>query len=129
MKRPVVVVSLCAALLIGLFPGGARASHRPNSYCSPSGDYCQSTTRNRNSARILQFRSFAHRGKVRVCVTAPTDTRSCVTDRFRDGNDDGVYVTRLRWSTNFPNKGPGAYTVAWRQDGSRTGKRLGFHRN
>ena len=32
-------------------------------------------------------------------------------DRFRDGNDDSVFVTRLKWKTEFPNEGPGAYTV------------------
>jgi hypothetical protein len=130
MKRLSVVVSLCAALvLLGLFAAGAQASHRPNSDCSPTGDYCQFTTKNRNGVRVLQFRSFVHRGEVRVCVMAPTGTRSCATDRFRDANDDGVYVTSLRWRTHFPNEGPGAYTVVWRQDGSRIGKMMGFHRH
>ncbi|HWL65977.1 MAG TPA: hypothetical protein VNP73_08385 [Actinomycetota bacterium] len=50
-------------------------------------------------------------------------------DRFTDGNSDDVFVTHLKWSTNFPNEGRGAYTVEWRQNGGRTGKRLGFHRN
>jgi hypothetical protein len=128
MTRAALVASCCAALLLGLLPGAAQASHRPNSYCSPTGDFCQSTTKNRNKPRLLQFRSFAHRGDVRVCVKAPTGGRSCVDDRFRDRNDDGIFVTRMKWITNFPNEGPGAYTVAWRQGGSRTGKRLGFHR-
>jgi len=129
MKRAAIIVTVCAALVVGLFPGRALASHRPNNFCSQTGDFCQSTTRNRNGVRVLQFRSFAHRGKVNVCVKAPTNTRACVKDRFRDRNDDGVFVTHLRWSTNFPNEGPGAYTVEWRQNGSKTGKRLGFHRN
>ena len=129
MKRPAIIVMLCAALVVGLFPGGALASHRPNNFCSQTGDFCQSTTRNRNRVRVLQFRSFAHRGKVNVCVKAPTTTRTCVMDLFRDGNDDSVFVTRLRWKSNFPNEGPGAYAVEWRQNGSKTGKRLGFHRN
>lgn len=128
MKRVVVVVSCCATLALGLFSGAAFANHRPNSFCSQTGDFCQSTTQNRNRVRVLQFRSFAHRGPVRVCVKPPTSARTCVKDRFRDGNDDGVFVTRLRWSTNFPHEGPGAYTVEWRQNGSKTGKRLGFHR-
>ncbi|MGH2775273.1 MAG: hypothetical protein ACRDJT_07565 [Actinomycetota bacterium] len=126
--RVALVVSCCAALVLGMLPGAALANHRPNSFCSRSGDFCQSTTKNRNKARVLQFRSFAHRGEVRVCVKAPTGARTCVDDRFRDRNDDGVFVTRMKWTTNFPNEGPGAYTVAWRQEGSRTGKRLGFHR-
>ncbi len=127
--RKAIVLSLGVALIVGLLSSGALAHHRPNSFCSQTGDFCQSTTKNRNGVRILQFRSFAHRGKVNVCVKTPTDTRTCVKDRFRDGNDDSVFVTRLRWSTNFPNEGPGAYTVDWRQNGSRTGKRLGFHQN
>jgi len=76
----------------------------------------------------LAFRSFAHRGKVKVCVTAPDQTRSCVRDRFADGNDDGVFVSKLRWGTNFPDKGSGAYSVRWKQNGGRIGKILGFHR-
>jgi len=128
MKRA-VILSLGAALIVGLFSSGALADHRPNSFCSQTGDFCQSTARNRNRVRILQFRSFAHRGTVNVCVKAPTNTRTCVADRFRDRNDDSVFVTRLRWGTNFPNEGPGAYTVVWRQNGAKTGKRLGFHRN
>jgi hypothetical protein len=129
MKRPVVVVALCAALLVGLCANGAVANHRPNSFCSQTGDFCQSTTRNNNGVRILQFRSFVHRGRVKVCVKPPTGARTCVEDRFRDGNGDQVFVTRLRWSTNFPNEGPGAYTVVWRQNGAKIGKKLGFHRN
>jgi len=129
VKRAAIIVSLSAALVVGLFAGGALASHRPNTFCSQTGDFCQSTARNNNGVRVLLFRSFVHRGKVRVCVKAPTNARTCVKDRFTDGNNDDVFVTRLKWSTNFPNEGPGAYTVDWRQNGGSAGKKLGFHRN
>jgi len=128
MNKVVLVVSCCAALVIGLLPGPALANHRPVSYCSPTGDYCQSAARNPRGARVLLFESFAHRGKVRVCVNAPTNGRACVQGRFRDANNDDVFTIRLKWKKHFPNEGPGAYTVVWRQNGSRTGKKLGFHR-
>jgi len=127
MTRSALVLVCSLALFAGLTPT-AVASHRPNSFCSESGDFCQFATKNRKRIRYIEFRSFAHRGKVSVCVSAPDETRSCVKDRFRDGNDDGVFVSRLRWSTNFPNKGPGSYTVRWRQNGERIGTILGFHK-
>ena len=127
ITRSVLVLACSLALCAGLTPA-AVASHRPNSFCSESGDFCQIATRNRKGIRYLVFRSFSHRGKVKVCVNTPDETRSCVKDRFKDGNNDGVFVTRLRWSTSFPNKGSGSYTVRWRQHGERTGKFLGFHK-
>lgn len=127
LTRSVLVLVCALALLAGLAPS-ALAQHRPSSFCSESGDYCQFATKNRENIRYIVFRSFAHRGKVNVCVRAPDATRSCVKDRFTDANNDGVFVTRLRWSANFPNKGPGDYTVRWKQNGARTGKILGFHK-
>ena len=127
MTRSALVLVCSLALFAGLTPT-AVASHRPNSFCSESGDFCQFATKNRKGIRYIEFRSFVHRGKVKACVNAPDETRSCVKDRFRDGNDDGVFVSRLRWSTNFPNKGPGSYTVRWRQNGARIGRVLGFHK-
>lgn len=125
--RSALVLVCVLALCVGFAPA-AVAKHRPNSFCSESGDYCQFATKNRQGIRYIEFRSFVHRGKVNVCVRAPDKTRSCVRDRFSDGNDDGVFVSELRWSTNFPNKGSGRYTVRWRQNGARTGKILGFHK-
>ncbi|MDQ4058836.1 MAG: hypothetical protein M3124_06905 [Actinomycetota bacterium] len=125
ITRSVLVMMCSLALCAGLTPA-AVASHRPNYFCGD--EYCQYATRNRKGIRYLVFRSFVHRGKVKVCVNALDETRSCVKDRFRDGNDDGVFVSRLRWSTNFPNKGSGSYTVRWRQNGERIGKILGFHK-
>ena len=125
MTRTILVLLWTLALCAG-FAAAAVADHRPSSFCGD--EYCQYAKKNSEGIRYLVFRSFAHRGKVNVCVQAPDETRSCVSDRFTDANDDGAFVTRLRWSTNFPNKGPGDYTVRWRQNGARIGKVLGFHK-
>jgi len=120
------LVLVCSIALCAGLAAAAIAGH-PNSYCGD--EYCQYAKENGKGIRYIMFRSFVHRGKVNVCVRAPDGKRSCVNDRFRDGNDDGTFVTRLRWSTNFPNKGAGDYTVRWRQDEERTGKILGFHKS
>ena len=125
LQRMTLVLVCSLALCAGL-AAAAVAGHRPNSYCGD--EYCEYAKKNGKGIRYIVFRSFAHRGKVKVCVRAPDGTRSCVTDRFTDANHDGAFVTRLRWSTNFPNKGAGDYTVRWRQDGERIGKILGFHK-
>ena len=127
MTRTALSLACALALVAGLAPS-ALAQHRPNWFCSTSGDYCQYAKKNGKGIRFLVFRSFAHRGEVKVCVRAPDGTRSCINDRFTDANDDSLFVTRLRWNTNFPNQGPGDYSVRWKQDGARTGKILGFHK-
>ena len=40
-----LMVTTMSACLMAVLPGAAQAHHRPNFYCSESGDLCQSTRR------------------------------------------------------------------------------------
>jgi hypothetical protein len=96
-----------------------------SSYCSPSGDFCTEVVRQGDDA-ILRIGTFAHRGRYRLCVTAPDGSRVC--KRFRLRNDgDGLYVSRVRWSRHYPDEGRGVYRVRWQQSGN-LGPRLSFRR-
>jgi hypothetical protein len=64
-------------------------------------------------------------GRFDLCVKAPDDSRKC--KEFRMKKNGAVWSRSVRWSNHYPNKGPGAYTVAWKVDGRRVGRRLGFH--
>lgn len=116
-----------ATIVLALVPPPAQAGHRPSAYCSPSGDYCMSARKNADGVRRLKFATFSFRGRIKVCVKAPDDTKKCIFDRLRDRNDDGVWVSNLRWRSHFPNKGKGAYTVWWKKSGNLLGIKLGFH--
>lgn len=41
----------------------------------------------------------------------------------------GILASSVRWAAQFPDGGPGAYTVTWRSrpGDSRIGHALGFH--
>jgi hypothetical protein len=70
MRLLTVLVAGVAAL------GLAASAEARQSYCSPSGDYCTSTAR-LGGAVFLRVGTFSFRGRVRICVTAPTGNRVC----------------------------------------------------
>lgn len=121
-----VMVTAMSAVLLATMPPGAEAHHRPNSYCSESGDICQST-RKHDGVRTLSlvmreeyFQSF------RLCVIGPAGQRDC--KRFPVGDAGGeAYGHDIVWREQFPHRGAGAYVAVWRAYGTRTGKKLGFH--
>ena len=125
MKLRKMLVLSAAVVALSALP--ALAHHRPNSYCSASGDVCTSTRKvdgKRTLAIGLQERYF---NKYRLYVKAPDGSRAWREfriERMGEGWGDAV-----RWRRHFPNKGPGAYTVRWRfMNGDPIGPRLGFHR-
>lgn len=126
--RRIPILILVAAFLIVLVPAAASAHHRPTSYCSPTGDICQSTTKV-NGVRMLKV-SLAAKffTRYRLCVTPPHDPSTCKIFRVHEAAG-GVFRSSVKWANQFPNGGPGAYDVAWRtQPGSdRIGHLLGFH--
>jgi hypothetical protein len=62
----VAIAGLCV-----LAPSAAAQT----SYCSPSGDLCTGIVRPGDEA-ILRIATFAHRGRYRLCVTAPDGSRT-----------------------------------------------------
>ena len=127
MKRLLTVLSV-TVLLAALLPAVAQAKHRPNAYCSPTGDFCISARRH-DGVRKLKIDTFAHRGRYRLCVwkkSSPDDTRECKRFRLRH-KGGGIYGDTVRWRRHFTHHGAGAYLVRWRQSGYPIGPRLGFH--
>ena len=84
MKR---IVLLALTVVLVALPLRAEAHHRPTSYCSSTGDICQSTTKV-NGIRRLRIALFAkYFDRYRLCVRAPDGSRECHV--FEDPGDRG----------------------------------------
>lgn len=122
--RRIVLLTLTVSLLA--LPGLAEAHHRPTSYCSPSGDICQST-RKVDGIRWLRIGLFAkYFNRYKLCVKAPDGSRVCRSFDIRA--QGSTFGSSIRWGRHFPQKGPGPYVVTWWTGGQRVGHILGFHR-
>ena len=104
----------------------APAPAEATGYCSPTGDYCHSAGK-RDGVVRLTLDTFAFRGRVRVCVTAPDDRRTCRRFRLRR-RANGVHGFSVRWSAHFPDRGPGRYRVRFRYAGTSLGPADSFRR-
>jgi hypothetical protein len=109
--------------IVGL-SGSASSAAAQTSYCSPSGDFCTGIVRPGDDA-ILRIATFAHRGRYRLCVTAPGGARTCKRFRLRRRSGD-YYISRVRWRRHYPHEGPGIYRVRWQQFGGNLGPVLRF---
>lgn len=122
-----LLASATAASLIAVAPA-VDAHHRPNLYCSESGDLCQSV-RKVDGVRKLRIRTAARYFDVfHLCVYSHReDYEWCAPYRLRQ-RGDGFYGRSVAWFKQWPSmRARGAFTTTWRVDGSRIGKRLGFH--
>jgi hypothetical protein len=118
------IVAVMTTLLLVASPIEAQA-RRPSTYCSVTGDICQSTTRV-NGVRILRITlaaEYFHR--YTLCVTAPDQTVRC--HRFKIHAKGPTFGSSIWWARNFPNKGRGTYTVSWKTGGHLVGHVLAFH--
>jgi hypothetical protein len=123
--RRIVTLILTVLLSLLALPRAAEAHHLPNTFCSASGDVCQST-RKVDGIRMLRISLAAkYFDRYKLCVRAPDETRVC--HRFYIHDQGATFGSSVRWRRHFPNKGPGPYVVVWRQHGHRVGARLGFH--
>lgn len=126
LMRRIVVACAAAAMVAGLSPS-ARADHRPNTYCSPSGDICQSTAKVNGVRKLRVTLAAKYFDRYKLCVIPPEGSRTCKT--FKIEKQGGLYGDSVRWAAKFPNEGKGPYTVVWKMtSGDRFGKKLGFHR-
>ena len=123
--RWIVTLGLTLGLLAT--PAVAGAHHRPTTYCSPSGDICQSTTNVRGERRLQISLAARYFTRYRLCVTAPDDTVTC--RGFRVHQREGIYTSSIRWAAQFPPSGHGKYDVRWKSmpGATRVGRILGFH--
>lgn len=122
--RKILMAAVCAALLAGAVPA-AQANHRPQEYCSESGDVCQATNKVNGVRKLRITLAAKYFSRYNLCVKAPDGAKTCKKFKIRD--QGATYGSNVRWRKHFPNAGEGAYTVTWRSGGSRIGARLGFH--
>ena len=126
LMRRIVVVVASAALVVAASPS-ARADHKPNTYCSESGDICQSTAKIDGVRKLTVALAAKYFNRYRLCVIPPEGSKTCKT--FRIEKQGPIYGDSVRWKKQFPDEGKGAYTVIWKMtNGDRFGKKLGFHR-
>ena len=124
MKKALLALSALAFLALAL---PAAADHRPTSYCSESGDVCASTERVDGVRKLRISLGAKYFDRYTLCVTAPNGARTC--ERFSIERQNGAFGDTVRWSRHFPNEGPGAYTVVWKDNKGFRSQRLGFHVN
>ena len=117
MRRLAIATALVAGLLLA--PTAAAKA----TFCSPTGDYCTSTTRV-GGAVMLRLSTFAFSGSVRICVTDPKAKRVCRAFQLR--RRAGMWQVGVRWHRHFPNGGPGVYRVRFFTQSTQLGPVLDF---
>ena len=130
IRKIAVAVAAAACLVVTTAPR-VEAHHRPDVYCSSSGDICQSVKRE-NGRRIFRI-ALAGRyfDEYTLCLVTPLDYEVCKsfeTARLNNGSFGDRVVARR----HFPIARRGRYTVTWHLEDTppsrRVGERLGFHR-
>ena len=122
MRRIVLMTFIVSA--IGLV-APANADHNPKSYCSESGDVCQSVKKRNDQRRLTIGLGAKYFSRYRLCVKAPDESRQCISRKITD--QGASYGDSVNWERHFDNKGAGDYNVIWKQAGDRLGQVLGFH--
>ena len=121
-----VLVTATLLLFPALTPAAAQGAKTIDSYCSPSGDYCQYVIRNKGKIKF-EMRQFPLRGKYTLCVKPPRETYTCKNFRWRRSGP--ILKSTVTFSRHFPSKKRGRYKVQWRStDGYRIGKTLSFRK-
>ena len=120
-----VVAALAALIAIASGTSTAQAAPKPvDSYCSPTGDYCQGIVRQNGRLRA-KLSTFSFTGTYQLCVRTPRVGSDCNLFRLRR-DSNGIYQGSIGLSRHFNLRPAGRYTVTWRYSGSRLGKSLHF---
>jgi hypothetical protein len=121
---------VCAAGLVGVTALPADANHRPNSYCSPTGDFCYGALKI-NGVRKLKIDSFVDFGKYQLCVRKQGGPPKECHRYTLIPKSGGTVGDTVDWAANFPNLGSGAYLARWSDTGggfvTPLGPKVGFH--
>ena len=96
-------------------------------FCSETGDYCTETIESRRGIVYLELRSLSFNGRYTLCVTPPGARADCRFFTLRRNGDR--YISHVRWTANFPDRGAGRYRVVWRLGRDQLGPALGFRRD
>ena len=123
--RMVAVTSVAAVLVVVTGPV-AEAHHRPNLYCSDTGDVCQSTRKVDAVRKLRILLAARYFSEFDLCVRYPDGHAFCAPYRIR-ARDDGFYGRSVNWFKTWGLREPGPYTVSWWVDERRFGRTLGFH--
>ncbi|HEY7478567.1 MAG TPA: hypothetical protein VIB62_10055 [Actinomycetota bacterium] len=125
MGRKTIVAAIVAVTLLVPMAAPAGAATVLDSHCSASGDFCTFVIRKDSGVVVFRMRAFANYfGRVDACVRKET----LVCHRRAPHRDHGLFVWSIRWQGNYPNEGPGEYTMTWRDGALRIGPRLFFTR-
>ena len=117
---------LLVLLATTLIPATAQGAKLIDSYCSPTGDYCQYVIRKEGKIKF-EMRQFPLRGEYNLCVKPPRESFTCKTFRWRKSGP--IFKSTVTFSRHFPSKKRGRYKVQWRStDGFKIGKTLSFRK-
>lgn len=120
-----VVLSLVALAAMTSSPASAETKVL-DTYCSPTGDFCQGLFRKSGRVRA-ELSTFSFRGEVELCVNPPGGSTNCKDFRLRSSSQ-GIYKSSVALSKHFDLRGRGRYSVAWKQSGFRIGTKLHFRK-
>lgn len=131
--RHLMIAALSAAMLLALVAVPANAHHKPTSYCSETGDICQSVRKVEGVRKLQLVMTDKYFRRFHLCLSQPNEVSECKRLRVK-ALDDGLFGRSVRWPGKWGSAGKGAYTVKWREvqeqpwPGPVIGEALGFHR-
>lgn len=101
-----VFVSILAVAAVRPDP----ASAEPIGWCEPeTGDVCYGTSV-KDGVRYVSFFAYGAE-RAEICVFGPRGERDCKGGRPQPFGQSGQVRLKLRWSSNFPNRGRGRYRI------------------